>query len=189
MLMEDGSQGDLDHEAAATVEEEESSSNAGRASTVMLQVRRGCDGVISKWLLCCWRMATEGSGSRGSGGCSKGAAATEGRRAAECLTEEGSSDVERETAAGNLRNEGSLLAVNKEDGSERLLLAALVQQEIAAGCDQFDASRDQGRSQRKIAAGSVCAARERCWLRWQREIAAGSFVQREIASGYDQGGW
>ncbi|RRT82912.1 hypothetical protein B296_00006565 [Ensete ventricosum] len=67
MLMEDGSQGDLDHEAAATVEEEESSSNAGRGSTVMLQVHRGCDGVISKWLLCCWRMATEGSGSRCSG--------------------------------------------------------------------------------------------------------------------------
>ncbi|RWW37610.1 hypothetical protein BHE74_00057256, partial [Ensete ventricosum] len=92
-------------------------------------------------------------------GYSKGVATTEGRRAAECtiVAEEGSSGVERETAAGNSCSEGSLLAVNKEDGNERSLLAALVWQEIAAG-------RDQDRWQRKIAAGSVCAAREHCWL-------------------------
>ncbi|RZS20821.1 hypothetical protein BHM03_00053379, partial [Ensete ventricosum] len=83
-------------------------------------------------------------------GYSKGVATTEGRRAAECtiVAEEGSSGVERETAAGNSCSEGSLLAVNKEDGNERSLLAALVWQEIAAG-------RDQDRWQRKIAAGSV----------------------------------
>ncbi|RWW74393.1 hypothetical protein BHE74_00017672 [Ensete ventricosum] len=88
----------------------------------------------------------------------------------------------RETAAGNLRSEGSLLAMNREDGNEKSLLAALVRQEIAAGCDQFVAGRDQGRWQRKIAAGNVCAARERYWLRWQREIAADSIVHREIAA-------
>ncbi|RRT85940.1 hypothetical protein B296_00006416 [Ensete ventricosum] len=66
MLMEDDSQRDLDHEAVAIVEEEEGSSNVGCGSMVMLQVHRGCGGVISKWLLCCWRMATEGSKSRGN---------------------------------------------------------------------------------------------------------------------------
>ncbi|RWW84611.1 hypothetical protein BHE74_00006774 [Ensete ventricosum] len=80
-------------------------------------------------------------------GCSKGAAAIEGRRAVECtaIAEEGSSGVERETAAGNICNEGSLLVVNKEDGSERLLLSTLVWQEIATGCDHFVDGRDQGR--------------------------------------------
>ncbi|RRT64673.1 hypothetical protein B296_00021313 [Ensete ventricosum] len=98
-------------------------------------------------------------------GCSKGAAAIEGRRVVECtvIAEEGSSGVERETATGNLCNEGSLLVVNKEDGSERSLLATLVWQEIATGCDHFIAGRDQGRWQQKITIGSICAARERYW--------------------------
>ncbi|RZR97034.1 hypothetical protein BHM03_00026142 [Ensete ventricosum] len=70
----------------------------------------------------------EGEEGSSNTACGKGTAATEGRRAAECtiIAEEGSSSVKRETAAGNLRSEGSLLAMNKEDGSKRSLLAVLL---------------------------------------------------------------
>ncbi|RRT46526.1 hypothetical protein B296_00041183 [Ensete ventricosum] len=76
----------------------------------------------------------------GQGGYNKGAATTEGRRAAEStvVVEEGSSGVERETIVGNLCSEESLLAMNKEDGRERSLLAVL------------------------IATSSICAAKEHC---------------------------
>ncbi|RWV80449.1 hypothetical protein GW17_00058282 [Ensete ventricosum] len=157
MLMEDDSQGDLDHEAAATLEEDEGSSNTGYGSVVMLHVRRGCGDVISKWLLCCWRMVAEGSESRGNsdsggrrrqqqrrlrlqldfvaaggdGSCLQAVVVEvvaarvrlrlrqreEGQWSAQ-FAEEGSSGVERETTASNLCSERSLLAMNKEDGSE-----------------------------------------------------------------------
>ncbi|RRT50651.1 hypothetical protein B296_00047493, partial [Ensete ventricosum] len=90
-------------------------------------------------------------------GCSKGAVAIEGRRVAECtvFVDEGSSGVEREIAIGNLCSKGLLLVVNKEDGSEKSLLATLVRQEITADCDQFVASLDQSRWQRKITTNRI----------------------------------
>ncbi|RWW20117.1 hypothetical protein GW17_00015785 [Ensete ventricosum] len=86
------------------------------------------------------------------------------------------------------------------------------ERETAAGRVHFDAGRNQGSWQRKIAAGSVmqrgiAAGRDqvaagRNQSRWQREIAAtamktdgseGSllvaFVPQRIAAGRDQGGW
>ncbi|RRT36087.1 hypothetical protein B296_00044108, partial [Ensete ventricosum] len=80
---------------------------------------------------------------------SKGAAAIAGRRATyyTFVAEEGISSVERVIATSNLCSEGSLLAMNKENGSERSLLVALVEgsersllvafvpQESTAGCD------------------------------------------------------
>ncbi|RRT66735.1 hypothetical protein B296_00007099 [Ensete ventricosum] len=123
MLMEDDSQGDLDHEATAMVEVEEGSSNARCKYMVILQVRRGYVSVISKWLLCCWRMAAERSESRGGDGCSKGATATEGIRAAECTVVAEKDGSER------------LILTTLVDGSERSLLVAFVLQESAVSCD------------------------------------------------------
>ncbi|RRT81966.1 hypothetical protein B296_00012611 [Ensete ventricosum] len=40
-----------------------------------------------------------------------------------------------------------------------------------SGHVQFVASRDQGSWQRKITAGSICAVRDRCWLRSRRMAA------------------
>ncbi|RRT35815.1 hypothetical protein B296_00050458 [Ensete ventricosum] len=120
MLIEDGSEGDLDCEATAMVEEEDGSGNVGCGSMVILQGRRGCSAKV--WL----RQRDEG--------------------AVECtvIAEEGSDDMERETTVGHV---------------------------------QFVTSHNQGSWQRKIATGSICAVRDRCWLRSRRTAAKDSYWQ------------
>ncbi|RWW40379.1 hypothetical protein BHE74_00054197 [Ensete ventricosum] len=57
MLIEDSNQGDLDREAVATVEEEDSSGNVNCGFAVILQGRRGYGGVASRKLAakdCYW---------------------------------------------------------------------------------------------------------------------------------------
>ncbi|RWW73662.1 hypothetical protein BHE74_00018451 [Ensete ventricosum] len=101
------------------------------------------------------------------------------------LAEEGSSDVERETATGNLCCKGSLLAVDKEDGSERSLLPALVWQEIAASLiNSLLVTIKVDGSERSLLV--VFMPQEYYWLRWQQEITADNVVQREIIAGHDQ---
>ncbi|RZR93467.1 hypothetical protein BHM03_00021974 [Ensete ventricosum] len=89
----------------------------------------------------------------------------------------------------DLSNSGNCLGeCGRMMANERSLLAAFVQQEIVAGCDQgrwqreiivgsvmqreitasrdqIVAGRDQGRWLREIVTSSVCATRDRCWLR------------------------
>ncbi|RWW57622.1 hypothetical protein BHE74_00035572 [Ensete ventricosum] len=72
MLIKDGNQGDLDHEAAATVEEEDGSSNVGYGSVEMVAAK--------VWL----RQRDEGAAE-----CTT-------------IAEEGNSSMEREIATGHV---------------------------------------------------------------------------------------
>ncbi|RRT45496.1 hypothetical protein B296_00022135 [Ensete ventricosum] len=95
----------------------------------------------------------------------------------------------------DLSNSGNCLgSYGRMMANERSLLAAFVQQEIAAGCDQ-------GRWQPEIIAGSVmqpeiAASRDQIAAgrdqgRWLREIVTSSIAagHDQIAAGRDQGRW
>ncbi|RRT65962.1 hypothetical protein B296_00009284 [Ensete ventricosum] len=208
MLLKDGSQGNLDQEAVAMVEEEEGSSNAdsGCSATAWLQVEVVvvCRRLWQRWLQ--QRCGCDrGKKRKGGHGCCKGG------------------QQQWAAGVGNLRSEGSLLAASKSDGSDISLLATLRDRfwprarQMAAG----DHCWQRLCSKRSLLAAAKVDGSERSLLvviksllatikvdgcersllaafvqqeiaascdqgRWQRVIAAGSVVQREIAVGHDQ---
>ncbi|RWV82456.1 hypothetical protein GW17_00056045 [Ensete ventricosum] len=200
MLLKDGSQGNLDQEAVAMVEEEEGSSNAdsGCSATAWLQVEvvvvcRRLEGSLlaaSKsdgsdisllatcaarnrcWLQpnCCWPQEI-------AAGCERSllAALCSERSLLVTLCSEGSL-LATSKADGSGR---SLLAAAKVDGSERSLLVVIKSLLATIKVDGCERSLLAAFVQQEIAASCDQG-------RWQREIAAGSVVQREIAVGHDQ---
>ncbi|RZS05161.1 hypothetical protein BHM03_00035623 [Ensete ventricosum] len=189
MLMEDGSQGDPDHEAAATVEEEEGSSNTNCGPMVMLQVRRGYGSVISKWLLCYRRMVVEGSESRGSSDGGERRGQQQRRLWLRCDFVATSGDgsylqaVVVEVVAASGCDRGKKGSRVHGYGSERSLLVAFVPQESAAGYDDSERSLPTVMCSERLllvviksllVAIKVDGSESRCWLR-PRRMAAGDY--------------
>ncbi|RWW64101.1 hypothetical protein BHE74_00028684 [Ensete ventricosum] len=199
MLLEDGSQGNMDPEAAVTMEEEEDSSNTGCG---WLQQRCGCDrgkkrkgghgcckGGQQQWAPGVGNLRSEGSllaASKSDGSDISLLATCAARNRCWlqpncCWPQEIAAGCERSLLAAlcsersllvTLCSEGSLLATSKADGSGRSLLAAA----------KVDGSE---RSLLVVIKSLLATIKvDGC----ERSLLA-AFVQQEIAASCDQGRW